>query len=243
MRKSTRWRAAAIGAALLVVAAGAQADWLVLRDGSQLEIKGTWKVSGKQIVFTTVDGKLSSLRGDLVDLEASTKATEEAVREQVEAATAEEAEAEPEVKPKAKWSLTDKDFERPKSDEEESAGGDAKDTKPVAPAAPKSDLGVVVWSQSIDPGRNRIRVSGTLQNEGKDMASAVGLEIQLVDRQGVVVGAQSAVLQKQSLAPGESTDFSTTFPQIISYETVEFAPKATMLKITPKEKPADTPPN
>lgn len=243
MRNSTRWRASAIGAALLVVAAGARADWLVLRDGSRLEVKGTWKVSGKQIVFTALDGKLSSLRTDLVDLDASARATEEAVREK-EAAAAAEAETEPEVKPKSKWSFTDKDFAHPKSEAgEEAAGDDAKDAKPEAPAAPKSDLDVVVWSQSIDPGRNRIRVSGTLQNEGKEMAASIVLEVQLVDRQGVVVGAQPAVVQKQSLAPGESTEFSTTFPQIISYETVKFAPKASMFKIEPKEKPADTPSN
>ena len=239
MRNSVRWRASAFGAALLVVAAGAQADWLVLKDGSRLEVKGTWKVSGKQIVFTTLDGKLSSLRGDLVDLDASAKATEEALRQQVEAEV--EVKAEPEPKPKAKWSFTDKDFERPKAAEgEEGAGDDAKDAQPAAPAAPKSDLDVVVWSQSIDPARNRIRVSGTLQNEGKDMAASIELEIQLVDRQGVVVGAQPGVLQKLSLAPGESTDFSTIFPQIISYETVKFAPKASMFKVEPKERPADS---
>ncbi len=241
MRKSARWRASAIGAALLVVAAGAGADWLVLRDGSRLEVKGTWKVSGKQIVFTTADGKLSSLRGDLVDLDASTRATEKAVREEESAAGQAETEAEPEPKPKAKWSFTDKDFERPKTEEGDQAESDTE-TKPTAPAAPKSDLDVVVWSQAIDPARNRIRVSGTLQNEGKDMAASIQLEVQLVDRQGVVVGAQPAVVQKPSLAPGESTDFSTTFPQIISYETVKFAPQASMFKIEPKEKPADSAP-
>lgn len=233
-----RWQATAFGAALLVVAAGAHADWLVLRDGSRLEVKGAWKVSGKQIVFTTLDGKLSSLRGDSVDLEASARATEEAVREQEKAAA--EVEAEPEPKPKAKWSFTDKDFERPKAEEEVAAEDDGKEEKPATPAPPKTDLDVVVWSQSIDPARNRIRVSGTLKNEGKDMAASIELEVQLVDRQGVVVGAQPGVLQKLSLAPGDSTDFSTTFPQIISYETVKFAPKASMFKVEPKEKPADS---
>ncbi|HEV7668097.1 MAG TPA: FxLYD domain-containing protein [Thermoanaerobaculia bacterium] len=243
------WLKASVLLVALVAGTTARADWLVLRDGSRLEVKGTWKVSGKQIVFTSIDGKLSSLRGDQVDLEASARATEEAVRASEEAEV-ESAPAE-EVKPKARWSFTDKDFPHPQAegttaDVDGDQGGAKTGAKTTPTETPKPGLEVVVWSQSIDPARNRIRVSGTLQNAGKDMAASIELEIQLVDRQGVVVGAQPAVVQKPSLAPGESTDFSTTFPQVISYETVKFAPKASMFKVEPKEekaKPADpTPP-
>lgn len=227
-------RASLLTLALFALSPFARADWLVLRDGSQLETKGGWRVSGRQVVFTSADGKLSSLRADLVDQDASVKATAEALR------ASEEAQAEPapeaEVKPKSKWSFTDKDFARPEAeDSADDAGGDQDAAKAAPPAAPKSDLDVVVWSQSIDPARNRIKVSGTLQNGGKDMAASIELEVQLVDRQGVIVGAQAAVIQKLSLAPGESTDFSTTFPQIVGYEKVNFAPKATMFKVEPKD--------
>lgn len=231
--------------ALLACGATARADWLVLHDGSRLEVKGPWKVSGRQVVFTSIDGKLSSLRADLVDLDASAAATAKAAhdREAQAAETAEAPESSKGPKAKAKWSLTDKDFARPEAEEPKADGGSDKPGAPAA-APPKSDLDVVVWSQSVDPGRNRIRVSGTLQNGGKDMAASVALEVQLVDRQGVVVGAQQALLQKLSLAPGESTDFSTTFPQIINYEKVKFAPTASMFKVEPKEdkeKPAAPP--
>ncbi len=235
----------AIVAALLLWSAAAEADWLVLRDGARLEVNGPWKISGRQVVFTAPDGKLSSLRADQVDLEASARATEEALR--ARETKGDEAPSVAEPSPKARWSFSDKDFAHPTPPSEVSAvapeeGEDGAKTAP--PEAPKSSLDVVVWSQSVDPSRNRIKVSGTLQNSSKDMAASVELEVQLVDREGVVVGAQGATVRKLSLAPGESTDFVTTFPQVINYETVKFAPKASMFKVEPKEekaKPATIP--
>ncbi len=224
----------AIVAALLLWSRGAEADWLVLRDGARLEVNGPIKISGKRVVFTASDGKLSSLRADQVDLEASARATSEAIR--VREAEVRPAPAEV-AKPKARWSFSDKDFPRP-APAEDSAGagpGTEEGTKPVPPAAPKSDLEVVVWSQSVDPSRNRIRVSGTLQNSGKEMAASVELEVQLVDRQGVAVGAQPAIVEKLSLAPGESADFAATFRQVVNYDTVKFVPRASMFKVEPKE--------
>ena len=51
------------------------ADWLVLRDGSKVEVRSGWRVDGKRIVFELVDGTLSSLKLAQVDLDASAKAT------------------------------------------------------------------------------------------------------------------------------------------------------------------------
>lgn len=218
-------------AVLLAWPAAAQADWLVMRDGARLEVKGTWKASGKQIVFTALDGKLSSLRADQVDLEASARATEEANRVITDESPS-DAEAQP--KPKARWSLSDKDFPRTKPSSEDSTQESEKgEGRPTAPPTPKSDLEVLVWSQSVDPARNRIKVAGTLQNSGKDMAASIALEVQLIDRQGVVVGSQKATLQKASLAPGESIEFATSFPQVVFYDKVNFVPAGTMLKVEP----------
>ncbi len=231
MRRTARFSTWLLGVSCLLVGTAAAADWLVLRDGSRIEVKGAWKVSGKQIVFTEMEeGRLSSIRGDLVDLDASARATEEALHAP-DAAVADPSGVE--TKPKARWSFSDKDFTRAAAVEEPSVadGGEDGAEGAKAPPAPKSDLDVVVWSQSVEPARNRIKVSGTLLNGGKNMAASVVLEVQLIDRQGVVVGAQSAVLQRTSLAPGETSDFSTTFPQIVTYEKVKFEPKASMFKI------------
>ncbi len=231
-----------LGLACLAAATVAQGDWLVLRDGAQIELKGTWKVSGKRVVFTPLDGKLSSLRADQVDLEASARVTEQALR----ASQTEQAEKTEAKEParKARWSFSDKDFERPPAAEAPSgATAGSKGGAAATPPPPKSDLEVLVWSQSVDPARNRIKVSGTLQNSGADMAASVALEVQLIDRQGVVVGEQSAGVKKASLAPGESTEFATSFPQVVNYETVKFLPTATMFKVDSKgEKGKATPP-
>lgn len=49
----------------------AWAEWLVFRDGSTQEIKGPWKVQGKQLVFTAKSGTLQSVLAAEVDLAAS----------------------------------------------------------------------------------------------------------------------------------------------------------------------------
>lgn len=234
-----RW---VLGAVCLAAAAVAQADWLVLRDGAQIELKGTWKVSGKRVVFTPLDGKLSSLRADQVDLEASARVTEQALRAS-QAEQAEKAEQKEPARPKARWSFSDKDFARPPAAETpEGAAEASKEGAAATPPPPKSDLEVLVWSQSVDPARNRIKVSGTLQNSGAEMAASVALEVQLIDRQGVVVGEQSAGIKKASLAPGESTEFSTSFPQVVNYEKVKFLPTATMFKVDSKGEKGKAPP-
>ena len=51
------------------------ADILVTHQGQQIETKGAWTVKGRQVVFTTPEGRLSSIRLSEVDLDASELAT------------------------------------------------------------------------------------------------------------------------------------------------------------------------
>jgi hypothetical protein len=222
-----------VSAAWLASATVGQADWLVLKDGAQIELKGTWKVSGKRVVFTPLDGKLSSLRADQVDLEASARVTEQALRAS-QTEQAEKTEAKEPARPKARWSFSDKDFAKPPAAETPAGAEGSKEGAAATPPPPKSDLEVLVWSQTVDPARNRIKVAGTLQNSGAAMAASVALVVQLIDRQGVVVGEQSAGVKKASLAPGESTEFSVSFPQVVNFDTVKFLPTGTMLKVDSK---------
>ena len=69
----------ALGALTVALPQPATADWLVLKDGSRVETDGGWSQRGKLLVFTGTDGSLLSLRLDEVDLEASERATQEAV--------------------------------------------------------------------------------------------------------------------------------------------------------------------
>ena len=76
----------AVLATLASTVGPAKADWLITREGARVETQGAWKVKGKLVVFETADGKLSSLRVADVDLDASRRATEEAVAAQAQAA-------------------------------------------------------------------------------------------------------------------------------------------------------------
>jgi hypothetical protein len=78
--KNTRSLALGIVAAA-ALAAPAAADWLVLRDGSRVETRGTWENRGATVVFHRPNGVLASLRLSDVDLDASTAATAAAVEE------------------------------------------------------------------------------------------------------------------------------------------------------------------
>ncbi|MFN7940061.1 MAG: hypothetical protein U0X73_00560 [Thermoanaerobaculia bacterium] len=48
-------------AVALLVAAPAAADFVALKDGQRLASRGTWKIKGKQLIFTTADGVLRSM--------------------------------------------------------------------------------------------------------------------------------------------------------------------------------------
>lgn len=80
MRTAERggWRRAVRISLVLQVAmlpAAGRADWLILQTGERVETKGHWTVKGKQIVYTSLDQALLSVRLSEVDLAASTRAS------------------------------------------------------------------------------------------------------------------------------------------------------------------------
>lgn len=128
MKRTRMGTAAALAVATLLagalVAGDAGADWLVLADGSRVETEGSWEVKGRQIVFTTADGTLSSLKTEQVDLDASREATRAAVERAARPAPPPPAPAPPPTKPRRKF--TNADFPR---------GA----VEPLAPAEPLAD--------------------------------------------------------------------------------------------------------
>ena len=53
----------------------ARADWVILSTGERVETRGHWTVKGKQLVYTSLDKSLRSIRLSEVDLAASTRAS------------------------------------------------------------------------------------------------------------------------------------------------------------------------
>lgn len=58
-----------------VLPASAGADWVVLSTGERVETRGHWTLKGKQLVYTSLDKSLRSIRLSEVDLAASTRAS------------------------------------------------------------------------------------------------------------------------------------------------------------------------
>lgn len=59
----------------LLAASSAPADILVTSDGTKLQTKGSWKIKGRQVIFTNETGVLSAMRLSEIDIEASEVAT------------------------------------------------------------------------------------------------------------------------------------------------------------------------
>ena len=64
---------------LLLSGSVARAEWLVFRDGTTHEIKGPWRVQGKQLLFTAKSGTLQSVSIAEVDLAASEQLSKNAL--------------------------------------------------------------------------------------------------------------------------------------------------------------------
>ncbi len=200
--------------ALLVLAAlltalipgAARADWLITREGARVETKGAWKVKGKLVVFQTLDGNLSSLRVAEVDLDASRRATEEAVAADAQAA------AEPEKSPERRKSvrvITDKDVQSAAPAEQ--AEGEA---------APESPVTVEAWNQASD--QKTLLISGTLKNGSTSLQADVKVKVLLLDEKGGLIATSQAALLKDALPPGQRTEFRAEFPGIAAFAKAKF---------------------
>jgi len=196
--------------ALAFLASGAAAEWLVTRDGSQVEIEGPWKVEGELVMFTLPNGTLGSMPLSAVDLETSRTLAEEA------AAAREPAAEEP--APKAEIVITDADVGHPNlvaSDTTE--GGDS----PPAASQPPA-LRVTGWRENVDLSRNSVQISGTLQNPTENPVTSIELEVQLYDEQDGLLETSRARLERGFLNPGASIRFDASFNETLSYDRVEF---------------------
>lgn len=66
-----RWFFAAGLLASVLVAGPAASEWLVLRDGARIEVRGAPRVDGQRVLFTTAQGTLAALPAGEVDLAAT----------------------------------------------------------------------------------------------------------------------------------------------------------------------------
>jgi hypothetical protein len=233
-------RSAKIGlllAAFACAAPAARADWIVTRDGGKFEIKGSWQVKGKMVVFSMPNGTLSSLRSEKVDFEASQHATEQAKKDAAQAAATASGENPPAAKPKkaSVRVLTDKDFKKaapeplPATDAKDAKDSkDAKDKAKEPPAkeiAPAGSLQVLTWDRvnppdpAIAPG---VQLAGKIKNTSPDQLTEMALTANLYDEGGALVARVPATLAVSQLAAGETTTFKVNAPGVFGFAAVKF---------------------
>ncbi len=212
-------------ALVLTVTGSASAAWLVTHDGELIETSGDWKVDGRVILFTPIEGQLSSIRASEVDIEASRARSQR-----------QEEEAIPESTPSSLRTvlvLTDDDVghvrplseaakaatQSPSTDEDGSEVGDAEgdDTAPTA-----SVIEVVNWNERVDVEKNQLEVFGSVTNSGAGVATRTRLEVRLLDRSGELLERRRATLGEAVLRPGAVVPFSASFPGSPGFATVEF---------------------
>jgi len=222
-----RIRGGLILTALLLAAGAASADWLVMRDGTQVETDGPWTVKGRLIVFTNADGALASLRSSEVDLEASELATEAAVEEAAALVRAREEEASMPVEAPAVAPvlvLTDADVAHVDPDDLEASEGDD-------PAG--ESLRVISWEQETSDDGNGVIVTGILRNDGAEVASSIKLSVQVLDPDGEILGTQEAQLSSTSLNTAELLNFRVLFADVPGFDTARFDVTSRSFRTTP----------
>lgn len=217
---------------LLAAAAPAAADWLVTRAGGRIETQGSWQVKGKLVVFTGANGALASLRLADVDLAASQTATSEAKEAKEKAVTVAQEPPKPRERKKSVRSLTDADFGHKPADGGTTAKPDAAKDKdgaeaktPAAGAAKDSGESQVVvqtWSKENRSEGDGIDLYGTLQNNGKDLATNVVLRVTLVNESKETVGTAEGVLAATSIPAGGSTSFRVPFAGVFAFAQAHF---------------------
>lgn len=200
-------------------AAPAAADWLVLRDGSRLEIAGAWKAQGNVAVFKLPNGTLSSVRLSELDTAASAEATAQAVADRAKPSADK---APPPAARKSVRALTDADFGRaepaPGETPEAETGGEG--TAPAA-GAQTNELVVTTWEQATTDGVG-LAITGTLVNRGQEVATDVGLEVVIFDVNGERLSGAPATLDRNVLPVGGETAFRIAFPGVFGLTSAKF---------------------
>ena len=210
-------------AACLLLAAGAPAvaDWLVMKDGTRLEIEGAWEERGSLVVFTLPGGTLSSLRASKVDLEASVAATEEAARP-----PAEVAEPEPAPKPKAKFVFTEKELppvSRVLTEEgSPEAEGAAAPSSGETSADGDERLKVTAWNVVTPDDFDGSQVVGQIRNVGGELLTSLSMVVHAFNASGTPLGRVAAEIPPGALPADRVVDFTALFPAVYGITAIKF---------------------
>ena len=209
-----------VGLVLSAVATpSADADWIVTNDGASLEIKGGWEVKGSVVTFSLPSGIYSSVRLSDVDLDASKALTKKVAEEAMK-------KDEPQPKRKATVIVTDADVFHPSPelepliiDPDEAVDEEASTTAAVAP---RVELEVTDWQDRVDIPTASLEITGRVRNPGSNPVTNITLSVMLYDDEGTLLSERSARVDQSFLSPGAGTRFVASFPDVMTFDSVEF---------------------
>ncbi len=218
----------ALGLVLALAGLPAAADWLVTTEGQRIETKGPWQVKGKLVVFSRSNGTLASVRLSEIDLDASRKATEDALKPPPPAAVENPAGA----ARKAALVLTDRDIKKHVGDEPPAA-------EEGEVPSPNGTNGVEVdsFNELTDPTTGEVQILGTLRNTSADIVTNVSVVVRLWGTDRQLLAETQPPLNPNTLTPGGTTNFRAVFAEASTYGTVTFEVNSTARgKVEPTQK-------
>jgi hypothetical protein len=222
---------------LVAAAAPAAADWLVTRAGERVETRGPWRVQGKLVVFTRMDGTLASVRASELDLEASGRATaEEKAKKDAPAPKAASSE-----KKKPVAVVTDETLKKSRKPAAPAAAPAGEAAPPSEPAASTGPAVLASWDRRELAGGNGLELFGTLQNPGNKIAAGVLVRVQLYDEAGNLVASAEGIPAQSSISPRGTVEFRISFPGIYSFAEAKLQVKSFELDFDPAPKEGETP--
>lgn len=204
---TSRLRALPAVLAVLIAVVGTlplAAEWLVLKDGREIETKGPWTVDGRRITYTAMNGTFSAIRTDSVDLDKSR------VRNEPPPAKPEAAPAprEPGLVVRQRDVSTARMPERSTGEEVE------------APQDEDGRIAVVEWDEVVV--QTGTRIEGRLRNDTQSTYLALSVQAELLGEDGQALDSVRASLEKNWIGRGEILRFRADFENVIAFDTVRF---------------------
>lgn len=206
-----------------VATPSAYADWIVTNDGASFEIKGGWEVKGSVATFLLPNGTYSSVRLSDVDLDASEALTKKVAEEAMK-------KDEPQLKRRAEVVITDADVSHPSPeleplviDPDEATDEEATTATAVAP---RVELEVTDWQERVDIPTTSLEITGQVRNPGSNPVTNITLSVLLYDDDRALLSERSARVDQSFLSPGASTRFVASFPDVMSFDSVEFSTRS-----------------
>lgn len=221
------------------------AEAVVLTDGHHVETRDGFRVEGKMVVFTDLQGHLRSVPLRDVDLEASRRTAETKEKEKPAAAgdlkkpepvlvlenddlpRVEEAERQRALAAEAeRRRVHDQAAVRSRVETGTGGGRKARPRRPISSAEGTTPglASIGHWTSTSSRQTRGIEIVGTVVNPSAKNLDRVTVKLQMVDEDGEIVQSGRARLDRTRLQPRTSTNFRYVDPSLTSLEglRVEF---------------------